>query len=77
MNKLQLTGVALAVGVASMFALAPAFAAEEASTTTTTVHCKGDKVCQGNSACKDGMVEMTKEECEKAGGEVVDHNMPQ
>lgn len=73
MNKLQLTGVALAVGAASMFALAPAFAAEEASTTTTTtVQCKGDKVCQGNSACKDNMVEMTKEQCEKEGGEVVE-----
>lgn len=82
MNKLQVTGVALAVGAASMFALAPAFAAE--ATTAPMVKCQGGNACKGQSSCKTadnackgqnackgkGVVEMSKEDCEKAGGTV-------
>lgn len=80
MNKIQLTGVALAVGAASMFALAPAFADD--STAAPMVQCKGGNACKGQSACKTadnackgqnackgkGVAQMTKEDCEKAGG---------
>jgi hypothetical protein len=71
MNKLQLTGVALAVGAASMFALAPAFAVE--ATAAPTVECKGGNSCKGaNNSCKgQGVSQMeSKEACEKAGGKV-------
>lgn len=81
MNKIKLTGVALAVGAASMFALAPAFA-DEAAGTAPMVQCKGGNACKGQSTCKTadntckgqnsckgkGVVEMSKEDCEKAGG---------
>lgn len=81
MNKLQLTGVALAMGAASMFAVAPAFAADA---DTGMVKCQGGNACKGQSACKSaenackgqnackgkGMAEMTKEDCQKAGGTV-------
>lgn len=81
MNKLQLTGAALAVGAASMFALAPAFAVDA---TTTTIHCKGVNACKGQGSCKTadnackgqnsckgkGILEMSKEDCEKQGGTV-------
>lgn len=86
MNKLQLTGAALAVGAASMFALAPAFATD--TTTAPMVQCKGGNACKGQSNCKTadnackgqnsckgkGVVDMTKEDCEKAGGTVVEHS---
>lgn len=42
MNKIQLTGVALAIGAASMFALAPAFA-DDASSASGMVKCQGGK----------------------------------
>ncbi|MDR3503206.1 MAG: hypothetical protein P4L79_11570 [Legionella sp.] len=81
MNKIKLTGAVLAVGAASMFALAPAFADDTASS-APMVHCKGGNSCKGQSSCKTadnsckgqnsckgkGVVKMTKEECEKAGG---------
>lgn len=84
MNKIKLTGVALAVGAASMFALAPAFA-DDASTSAPMVHCKGGNACKGQGSCKSadnsckgqnsckgkGMSQMSKEDCEKAGGTVV------
>ncbi|MBN9231138.1 MAG: hypothetical protein J0I93_09820 [Legionella sp.] len=83
MNKVKLTGVALAVSAASMFAVAPAFAADDAS--TAMVQCKGGNSCKGQSECKTadnackgqnsckgkGVVKMTKEDCDKAGGTVV------
>ncbi|KTD55996.1 silver efflux pump [Legionella sainthelensi] len=82
MNKIQLTGVALALGAASMFALAPAFA-NDAS--TGTVKCQGGNACKGQSSCKTadnackgqnsckgkGISEVSKEDCDKAGGTVV------
>jgi len=88
MNKLQLTGVALAVGAASMFALTPAFAVEV--TSDSMIHCKGGNACKGQSSCKTadnackgqnackgkGMSDMTKEDCEKAGGTVTEADAP-
>ncbi|KTD64598.1 hypothetical protein [Legionella shakespearei] len=86
MNKLQVTGAALAVGAASMFALAPAFADTD-TTTAPMVQCKGGNSCKGQSSCKTadnackgqnsckgkGVVDMTQDECDKAGGSVVQH----
>ena len=83
MNKLQLTGVALAVGAASMFAFAPAFA-DDTTTTAPMVNCQGGNACKGQSSCKNannackgqnackgkGMAQMSKEDCDKAGGTV-------
>jgi len=84
MNKLQLTGAALAVGAAAMFAFAPAFADDSA--TTSMVHCKGANSCKGTGACKTadnsckgqnackgkGVSMMSKADCEKAGGTVAE-----
>jgi hypothetical protein len=81
MKITKLTGVALAAGAASLFAVAPAFA-DDAS--TPMVHCKGANACKGKGACKTsenackgkngckgkGMAQMSKEDCEKAGGTV-------
>jgi hypothetical protein len=50
MNKLQLTGIALAAGAASMFAVAPAFAADAAG--APMVKCMGANACKGHGACK-------------------------
>ena len=75
-----MTGVALAVGAASMFALAPAFAAD--ANAAPMVQCKGGNACKGQSSCKTadnackgqnackgkGVSQMSKEDCEKAGG---------
>lgn len=84
MKKLQLTGAVLAASAASMFALAPAFAIEVNS--APMVHCDGGNQCKGQSECKTannackgqnsckgkGTVDMTKEDCEKAGGTVTE-----
>ncbi len=86
MNKLQLTGAALAVGAAALFAVVPAFADDApAAGAATTVHCTGGNACKGQSTCKTadnackgqnackgkGMAEMASEdECTKAGGKV-------
>jgi hypothetical protein len=85
MNKLQLTGVALAIGAASMFALAPAFADEAPAAEGKPVTCVGGNACKGQSACKTstnackgqntckgkGVVETkNKEDCDTAGGTV-------
>ena len=72
MNKFQLTGAALAVGAASMFALAPAFAVE--ATTVPSVQCKGTNACKtATNGCKgQGVVSMpTEADCTKAGGTLV------
>ena len=80
----KLSGVAIAVAAASLFALAPvssAVAAEEG-----TVHCYGvnackgkgacataDNACGGQNACKGkGFIEATKEQCEELDGQVGD-----
>jgi hypothetical protein len=82
MNKLQF---ALAVGAASLFTVAPAFA-DDASTAAPTVQCKGGNACKGLSTCKSadnackgqnackgkGVAEMSKEDCDKAGGTVAE-----
>lgn len=84
MNKLQLTGAALAVGAAAMFAVVPAFA-DDAATSTPMVKCMGtnacksqgacktaDNACKGQNSCKGkGVVQMSKEDCDKAKGTVV------
>ncbi|KTC81837.1 hypothetical protein [Legionella cincinnatiensis] len=84
MNKIKLTGVALAIGAASMFALAPAFA-DDASSSSGMVKCQGGNACKGQSSCKTadnackgqnsckgkGISEMSKDDCQKAGGTVV------
>jgi len=82
MNKLKLTGAVLAVGAASMFAVVPAFAAD--TTAAPMVVCKGGNACKGQSSCKTaenackgqnackgkGVAQLTKEDCDKAGGTV-------
>jgi hypothetical protein len=77
MNKLLLTGAALALNTAAMFVLAPAFAADPAATGATSapmVYCKtATNDCKDPTDCKDkGFVPMSKEDCEKAGGSVVE-----
>lgn len=87
MNKLIVTGAVLAVGAAAVFAYAPAFADD--AKTAPMIQCKGGNACKGQSACKTadnackgqnsckgkGVAQMTKEECDKAGGtEVKDDN---
>lgn len=83
MNKIKLTGVVLAVGAASMFTLAPAFA-DDTVMSAPMVQCKGGNACKGQSSCKTadnackgqnsckgkGVAEMSQEDCEKAGGTV-------
>ena len=84
MNKIQLTGAALAVGAAALFSVAPAFADD--ATTAPMVHCQGGNACKGQSNCKTadnackgqnackgkGVVDMTQADCDKAGGKVVE-----
>ncbi|RUR13738.1 hypothetical protein [Legionella sp. km772] len=84
MNKLQLTGAALAVGAAALFSIAPAMAADAA--TDAQVKCIGGNACKGKSMCKTadnackgqnsckgkGMAEMSADDCTKAGGKVAD-----
>lgn len=87
MNKLLLTGAALAVGAASLFAVVPAFADDAPAAADTKVQCVGGNACKGQSTCKTadnackgqnsckgkGVVEMnSKDDCEKAGGKVAD-----
>lgn len=48
MNKIRKTGVALAMGAAAMFAIAPAFATSMGS---QMVHCKGVNACKGHGKC--------------------------
>lgn len=79
----KLTGVVLAIGAASVFALAPAVssAADSANVNCYGVNgCKGqsacktaDNSCKGQNGCKGkGVVSMGKDECTKAGGKVVE-----
>jgi hypothetical protein len=78
----KLTGVVLAIGAASVFALAPAVssAADAASVNCYGVNgCKGqgacktaDNSCKGQNACKGkGVMSMSAADCAKAGGKAV------
>jgi len=72
MNKVQLTGAALAFGAAAMFSVAPAFAAD--ATTAPMVSCKGVNSCKSaTNSCKgQGVTQMSQADCSKAGGTVAD-----
>ena len=77
----------LATAAAALFTSGQVFAADEAAPTTEAkkVHCGGVNACKGTSECKtttnackgqnkcagQGMVLLTKEECEKKGGKVL------
>ena len=85
MNKIQLTGAALAVGAAALFSVAPAFA-DDTATLAPMVHCQGGNACKGQSNCKTadnackgqnackgkGVVDMSQADCDKAGGKAVE-----
>jgi hypothetical protein len=78
----------LATAAAALFTSGQVLAAEEAATpkTEAKVHCGGVNACKGTSECKtatnackgqnncagQGMVLLTKEECEKKGGKVLE-----
>jgi hypothetical protein len=78
----KLAGVVIAVGAASMFALAPVVAS--ASSHHHMVQCAGVNACKGHSSCKTaensckgqnackgkGVVSLTKAQCEQVGGTV-------
>lgn len=82
MNKVQMTGVVLAMSAAAMFSSAPSCAAENLADIAKMVNCKGQNACKGQSACKTadnacvgknackgkGSAEMTMQECKQAGG---------
>jgi hypothetical protein len=78
----------LATAAAALFTSGQVLAAEETATSTTEakVHCGGINACKGTSECKtatnackgknncagQGMVLLTKEQCEKKGGKVLE-----
>ncbi len=80
MKTLKLSGAALAIGAAAMLSMAPTFAADAID--APLVHCKGvnsckaqgscktaNNTCKGQNSCKGtGVMQMTKEDCMKAGG---------
>lgn len=83
--KTKITGIALAVGAAAMFSMAPLHAESTATADVATVKCQGGNACKGLSACKTATnackgqnackgkgvaMMMSKEACEKAGGTV-------
>jgi hypothetical protein len=79
MSKKKLSGVALAIGAASLFALTPVVATAH---THHHVKCVGVNACKGHSSCKTasnackgqnackgkGMVSVSKQTCEQIGG---------
>jgi hypothetical protein len=79
MNK-TMTGIALAMGAAAMFTVAPVFA--DTAEAAPMVACKGvnsckgtgacktaDNACKGQNACKGkGVTQMSADDCTKAGG---------
>jgi hypothetical protein len=83
MNKVKATGVALAIGAAAMFSLAPAYASSS-DASNGQVKCVGGNACKGQGSCKTatnsckgenackgkGASMMSKEDCAKAGGTV-------
>jgi hypothetical protein len=83
MKASNIAGMVLAMGVAGAFALAPVVS----NAADATVHCAGVNACKGQGACKSGnnackgqnsckgtgiTTNMTKEQCEQAGGKVVE-----
>lgn len=72
MNKVQLTGAALAIGAAAMFSMAPVFADDAAE--APMVACKGVNSCKtASNSCKgQGVTQMSQADCTKAGGTVAD-----
>lgn len=77
MNKVQLTGAALAIGAAAMFSMAPVFAEDAAA--APMVACKGVNSCKtADNSCKgQGVTQMSQADCTKAGGTVADATMEQ
>lgn len=83
MKKNQVSGIALALGVAAVFAVAPVSVSAK-STEARNIHCMGVNTCKGHSSCKSanntckgqnackgqGFVEVSKEVCEQLGGTV-------
>jgi uncharacterized membrane protein len=83
MSKQKLTGAALAVAAAGLFAVAPMTMAAESD---AKVHCYGVNKCKGHNDCKSatnackgqssckgkGFVTISKEACDKVGGKVGD-----
>lgn len=79
-KKVKLSGIVLAIGAATVFALAPVVATAK----STKVDCYGVNSCKGKSegktsqnACKGknsckgkGMMKMTEKKCLKKGGTV-------
>ena len=79
MNKVKLTGTALAVAAAAMFTLAPVVASAGSS---SMMQCKGVNACKGMSSCKtannsckgknsckgQGFVSLSKTQCKQVGG---------
>jgi hypothetical protein len=77
-KKAKLTGVMLAIGAASVFALTPVIATASSS----KVNCYGVNSCKGKSSCKTaqnackgknsckghGVVKMSAKRCAKKGG---------
>ena len=82
MKNAKLTGAAMAIAAAGMFATVPASAMSEG--TDSKVHCYGVNKCKGhndcktaNNACKghasckgQGFVSMSNHACEEVGGKV-------
>lgn len=85
MNKF--TGIALAVGAAAMFTLAPVMTANAHG---KAVQCMGANACKGKGSCKTannackgqnackgkGVVMKSAKGCKKAGGTVMDQAAP-
>lgn len=82
MKNAKLTGAAMAIAAAGMFATVPASAMSEG--TDSNVHCYGVNKCKGhndcktaNNACKghasckgQGFVSMSNHACDEIGGKV-------
>jgi len=80
MNKLRVTGAALAITAAAAFSFAPVVAT--AAGQSSMINCMGGNACKGQSSCKTahnackgqnsckgkGVMQMTKKACKKAGG---------
>jgi hypothetical protein len=82
-SKTKLTGAVLAMGAASVFALAPVVTASAATSSHhKDVHCYGVNTCKGKAVCGPvansckgkneckgkGYVKMSKEACDNVGG---------
>jgi hypothetical protein len=65
MNNIQLSGAALAVGAAALLCVTPTFADD--TTAAPMVHCQSGNACKGKD-----VVDMSQEDCDKAGGKVIE-----